>query len=197
VPRLWPVTTGDKTISFAASVTSGATTISDPLTGWNTCPLTIGATYPAIPVGSWRMIPLGLLRLPPADVEDAAAMVTIKLAASATSAVRVDEVFLVHATTGELTLLNLASGVSAVRLDAASTDRAQPSAWVGTANGAMVQVLDQDFAQHQAVPQILSVVSVTPGCDTTRLSGHYFAHYDHDVAPRTFRMKAALDTTGA
>lgn len=197
IPRLKPITSGSKTISYAATVHSGSVGVSDPVSGWSTCPLAVDTPWPGVPLNAWRMLPLGMLRLPPADIEDPTATIDIKLAASAANAVQVDEVFLVHATSGELTLLNLSAGVSAVRLDAASTDRAQPSAWVGVANGPMVQVLDQDFSQHQAVPQLLSVSIVAPSCPTTRLSGHYPPRYAHDVAARKSTMKAALAGSGA
>ncbi|NUR07706.1 MAG: hypothetical protein HOQ45_11945 [Nocardioidaceae bacterium] len=170
-----------RTISYAAALDgTGALDASDPATGWYTKPVSVTTAY--------QIVPLGSLVLPPADIEDEAATLSIKVASDA--AVDLDEVWLAHVESGQVTLLDTSGGgISAVRLDAATVDVPNPSAWVGvaTATGAgavmAAGVRIQAFDQHMAEPGLLQISTVTPGCATTRVSARYYRRYAHDVAP--------------
>jgi hypothetical protein len=172
---------GPRTISYAAALDgAGSLNSADPPTGWYTAQVTAATTY--------RIIPLGSLMLPPAGIEDPNAIVTVKVASS--SAVDLDEIWLAHRESGQVTLLDTNDpGLSAVRLDAATLDRPQPSAWVGVASdigtGAMMAagVRIQAFDQHMAEQGLLQISTVTPGCSSSRVSASYFPRYAHDVAP--------------
>lgn len=192
VARVMPTTTGPKVLSFRGYVdpTTGDNAYDPPGgTTWKTCPLAIGTTWPAIAQNAWGMIPLGVLRLPPADLEDSAATLTIQIAADTNSVVRLDDVFLLNADIGQTTLVrtDISGGsFSAVRIDAATVDSPSPSVWVGVANGTMLAdwARLQAFEQHLAAPDLLQVSSVTPGCSTSRLAGSYFRRYSNAVAPQ-------------
>lgn len=181
--RLKGTSATTRTISYAAALDgAGSLDMSDPASGWYTTTLSVLTTY--------NIFPLGKLTLPPAGIEDASATLTIKVAASTASVVNLDEIWLAHDATGRVTLLDTNdSGISAVRLDAATVAAPQPSAWVGvataTGTGAMMfaggRILS--FDQHMAEPGLLQISTVTPGCATTRVSALYYPRYAHDVAP--------------
>lgn len=173
---------GLRTISYAATLDgTGSLDASDPVTGWYTAQVSVLTDY--------RIIPLGSLMLPPADIEDSAATLTVKVASDA--AVDLDELWVAHRESGRLTLLDTNDpGISAVRLDAATVDDAKPSAWVGVAtadgSGAMMSAASriQAFDQHLGEPGLLQFSTVTPGCPTSRVSVTYYPKSAHDVAPR-------------
>lgn len=179
-------------LSFRADVTTSDLnyTAHDPVTGWKTVPITVaaGAAWPQIPVSTWAMIPLGLLRLPPAAIDDADATITIEIGCDS-AAIDLDDIFLCNVDVGEASLL-LTPTASAVRLDAATVDAPQASAWVGAANGPMIADPSLWFGeQHQAEPGLLQIATVTPGCTTSRVSGHYY--------PRNHTNIVRVDQTAA
>ncbi|GAB7004412.1 hypothetical protein JCM18899A_18850 [Nocardioides sp. AN3] len=175
-------TAATRTLSYAATLDgAGSLDASDPVAGWYTAQVAV--------VTGYRIVPLGVLMLPPADIEDPDATISVKIAADA--AVDLDEIWLAHRESGQVTLLDTNdSGISAVRLDAATVDAPAPSAWVGVATtdgtGAMMAAgaRIQAFDQHMAEPGLLQISTVTPGCSTSRVSGRYFPRNGHDVAPR-------------
>lgn len=168
-------------VSLRAHVTtSSGQSVYDPPTGWRSAPITVvasGAVWPQMNVNTWCMIPVGLLRLPPADIEDPAATITIEAACSV--AVDLDDIYLCNADVGQASLMLTTTSTgsfSAVRLDAATVDHPLASGWVGVANGAMVADPSRWIGeQHQAAPGLLQIGTVTPGCGTSRVSGTYYA----------------------
>jgi len=174
-------------LSYRALVTTAGEDIYDPRTGWKTVPLTVlasGAAWPDLNVNTWGMIPLHLLRLPPADIEDPDATITIEVACSVP--VELDDIFLCNADVGQASILltSTADGgsFSAARVDAATVDAPQPSGWVGVANGAMVSDAARWIGeQHQAAPGLLQIGTVTPGCATSRVSATYYARNHTNV----------------
>jgi hypothetical protein len=189
VARLRSGVAGSSDLSFRALVdpTVGDTAY-DPRTGWKTAPFTVaasGAAWPNVNTNTWVMVPLGLLRLPPADVEDDGATVTIQVARGSL-AVDLDDLFLLNTDVGQASLLltGLTSGsYSAVRLDAATVDAAQASAWVGVANGTMIADAARWIGeQHAAAPGLLQIATVTPGCATSRVSASYYPRFHTHVA---------------
>jgi hypothetical protein len=197
VARGRSATVGANTLSFRAFIdpTVGDNAF-DPRTGWKTAPLTVvasGALWPQVnqasgsPASPWALIPLGMLRLPPADIEDAGATITVQLARGA-NAVDVDEVFLLNADAdvgqASILLTGLTSGsYSAVRLDAATVDSPQATAWVGAANGTMLADAARWIGeQHAAAPGLLQISTVTPGCATSRVSARYYPRFHTHVA---------------
>jgi hypothetical protein len=183
--RLMPLTNAAHTISFRRDLNAG--TPFEVLGAWQTWALGVGASYPAIPLNTWRIVCIGAIDVL-ADASDNA-VVKMLLAAEAASVVRVDDLWLAHQESGQANLLNTAySGgtFSAVRVDAATPERAQPSAWVGEVNSTMLDAARTGrcqipLAQHQAAPGLLQVVSITPGCTTSRLAGEYYARAAHDI----------------
>jgi hypothetical protein len=185
--RVRCATVGTSDLSYRAFIDpTVGDNVFDPRTGWKTAPLTVvasGAAWPQVnqatgsPLSPWVMIPLGLLRLPPADIEDSAATITVQIA-RASVAVDVDDIFLLNDDIGQTSILltGLASGsYSAVRLDAATVDASQASAWVGAANGTMLADAARWIGeQHTAANGLLQVSTVTPGCSTSRVSADYF-----------------------
>lgn len=174
-------TAGARTISYAATLDGvGVLDSSDPVTGWYAAPVTVGTTY--------KIFPLGSLMLPPGGVEDDAATLTVKIASN--TATDLDELWIAHRESGQITLLDTSdTGISAVRIDAATIDNPQPSAWVGVATpGGTGQMMSagariQAFDQHMADPGLLQISTVTPDCSSSRVSTSYFPRYAHDVAP--------------
>jgi hypothetical protein len=131
-------------LSFRAYANS-ATTVSPypsdpPVTGWKTAPFTAvasGAVWPQVNTNTWTMIPLGMLRLPPASLQDNAANITINIA-KGTTAVTLDDLFLCNADVSQVSLMVTSNGggsYSTVRLDAATVTSPQALAWVGAAPG--------------------------------------------------------------
>jgi hypothetical protein len=189
VSRVKPITAGNKTLSYRGFVDpSTGDNVYDPPSGaWLTRPLVVGATgWPTIVLNSYGLVPLGMLRLPPADLEDSSATITIQVAADVGSAVNLDDIYLLNDDIGQASILltGLASGsYSAVRLDAATVDRTQATAWVGVANGTMVADAARWVGeQHAAAPGLLQIATVTPGCSTSRVSGHYYPRFHTHVA---------------
>lgn len=159
-----------------------------PSTGWLSAPfkaVAAGAVWPAQNVGSWAMIPLGLLRLPPADLTGAGATLSIAVAKHG-AAFDLDDVFLMNVDSGEASLVltaTAAGSYSAVTLNAATVSSPQPTAWFGTANGAMMaDSLRWNGEQHQASPGLLEIDTVTPGCTTSRVSAMYYPRFHTNVA---------------
>jgi hypothetical protein len=189
VARVRSATAGTSDLSFRAFVDpSVGDNVYDPRTGWKTAPLTVaasGAAWPSANTNAWVMVPLGLLRLPPADVEDSAATITVQLARGANAA-DVDDVFLLNTDVGQSSILltGLTAGsYSAVRLDAATVDAAQATAWVGVANGTMLADAARWIGeQHAAAPGLLQIATVTPGCATSRVSASYYPRFHTHVA---------------
>lgn len=174
-------TAGSAMISYAASLDgAGPLDASDPVGGWyaRVVPITSG----------YRIVPLGVLILPPALIEDPGATVTVNVASS--TPVDLDEVWVAHVESGQVTLLDTNDPIiSAVRLDAATVGSVVPSAWVGiaTPTGPGVVIAAgpriQAFDQHMAEPGLLQISTVTPGCASSRVSARYYPRYAHDVAP--------------
>jgi hypothetical protein len=132
VCRVRCATVGTSDLSYRAFIDpTVGDNVFDPRTGWKTRPLTVGASgglaagQPGIRLNSlWVMIPLGLLRLPPADIEDSAPR-SLSRSPRCAVAVDVDDIFLLNDDIGQASILltGLASGsYSAVRLDAATVD---------------------------------------------------------------------------
>lgn len=177
------------TILTQAYVTPAAgDPVYSPSTGWLSAPfkaLATGAVWPAQNVGSWAMIPLGLLRLPPADLTGTGATLSIAVAKNG-AAFDLDDVFLMNVDSGEASLVLTATAggsYSAVTLNAATVATPQPTAWFGTANGAMMaDSLRWNGEQHQASPGLLEIDTVTPGCDTSRVSAMYYPRFHTNVA---------------
>jgi hypothetical protein len=182
--RLKATSAAVRTISYAASLDgSGTLDAADPATGWYTSRITAGTGYDIFPMDS--------LMLPPAGIEDATATLSLKVAADTASVVSLDDVWLAHVESGQVTLLDTSGSLSAVRIDAATVDAPQPSAWVGiataTGTGAMLAAGQriQAFDQHMAEPGLLQISTVTPSCGTSRVSASYYPRFAHDVAPVT------------
>lgn len=183
---LRPTTVGTKTIHLDSVVTTGGVSTTDSLDAT----VTVGATWPAVPEDEFRLVPLGHLQVPAADVLDQAATVDIK-ASSSSGGLHLDDLFLFDVVTGQLTLVDTSGGISAVQVSAASVDHPNPRVLVGrvdpadeslslVAAGGRLQAMDQ----HVAEPGLMQVVTITPGTSNSRLSGTYFRHNGHDVAPR-------------
>jgi hypothetical protein len=190
VARLRPRATGaGQAVLFRAGVDPTASDmIYDPVVGTKQAPLTVvssGAVWPQLQTDQWSLIDLGSLRLPPVDIEDPAATITLEFTRGS-QAVDLDDVFLVNADLGQSSIVVTATAgasVSAVRLDAASVDAPQASAWVGAANGTMVADATRWVGeQHEALPGELQISTVTPGCATSRVSAHYFPRFHTNVA---------------
>ena len=181
--RLKASSAGIRTLSYASTVSdgTGALGAADPATGWYTTPVTAKTSYDIFPIGT--------LMLPPAGIEDEAAVVSVKVAADTASVVTLDDIWVAHIESGQVTLLDTSGNVSAVRVDAATVDAPQPSVWVGlaTSSGTAAMISAgtriQAFDQHMAAPGLLQISTVTPGCTTSRVSASYYPRYAHDVAP--------------
>jgi hypothetical protein len=195
VARLWMGILGTRTISFRGYVdpTTGDNAYDPPGgTAWKTIPLTTTAAggYPVLKQSTYGMLPLGVLRLPPADVQDSGATLNIQIAADS-SGVTLDDIWLLNADIGQTTLVNTAiagpSSYSSVQLNAATVDTPNPTVWFGVANSTSITDPTRllGFEQHQAKPGLMQVSSVTPNCATSRLAGFYYRRYGHDVAPAT------------
>jgi hypothetical protein len=181
-------TVGATELSFRAFVDpTVGDNVYDPVGGaWKTVPLTVVGTpsvaqWPQLFQSTWVLVPLGMLRLPPADVEDASATITVQIARASVS-VDVDDIFLCNTDVGQASILltNISSGsYSAVRLDAATVDSPQEKAWFGAANGTMLTEPARwaGGEQHTAGPGLLQVSTVTPGCATSRVSAHYYPRF--------------------
>lgn len=179
--RLRHSAVANATVSLRGEVQAATETFTDPRTGWKTAPVTVlaaGATWPQLNANTWEILPLGMLRLPPADIEQPDATITIAVACD--TALALDDIFLCNADVGQASLLltTTAEGTSfnAARLDAATVDAPQASAWVGWfPSGAMVADAARWIGeQHQASPGLLQIGTVTPGCATSRVSGSYY-----------------------
>jgi hypothetical protein len=189
VARVRSGSAGTSDLSIRASLDlARGDNIFEPRTGWRTAPLTVvasGAVWPNVNVGEWVMVPLGLLRLPPADLEDGFASITIQVAGGSLP-VDLDDVFLMNTDVGQtsLVLTGFSSGqFSAVRLDAATVDAPQASAWVGAVNAEMFADPARWIGeQHAAAPGLLQIATVTPGCATSRVSASYFPRFHTHVA---------------
>ena len=185
-------TAGTHTISVRVDRDAG---IGAPITGaWQDVDVTAvssGAVWPQLPTGAWWLIPVGTFTVAEAD----ASSITLTPAASTAAQVRFDDLLIFHRTRGQLSLVDTSASsgsLSALRLDAATTTNPLPSVWVGVAGGAMMPAdmtgRCQATEQHQAEPGVLQVVTITPGCDTTRVSASYYERYAFDyvtTAPRS------------
>lgn len=138
--------TGD-TLSFFAIEAPGIAingaanvTTRDPRTGWRTATFTSvnsGATWPTININTWTLIPLGMLRLPPGDVQDPSASITVAIG-SGTATVKLDTLLFCNADVGQASLVTTNTGFgncSTVRLDAATLTSPQALCWVGRGPG--------------------------------------------------------------
>jgi hypothetical protein len=156
--------------------------------GYQETPFTVASqgAWPVAAAGQYVLLPLALLRLPPADTDRATAQVYIDVACTLVNqahSIRLDNVWLADLDDGQLSLV-LAGTATEIRLDAATVDRPQPSLWTGAVGGLLVADASKWIGeQHQAAPGMLQVVSVTPGCDTSRLSLRYYPRYKTHVAP--------------
>jgi hypothetical protein len=177
-------------LSYRAKITpSSGDAAFDPRTGWKTAPVTAvdsGAAWPTVNTNTWTIVPLGMLRLPPVDVQDSSANLTLQVAKGST-AVTLDDLILCNADIGQASLIVTATSggsYSAARLDAATVSSPQALCWVGgSVNGVMLADGARWFGeQHQALPGLVTIGTVTPGCTTTRVSGTYYVHNAHDVA---------------
>lgn len=182
---IYAVTAATHTVSLRADLDHGldAVRVGD----WQDTIVTAvssGAVWPQILEDVYRLMPVGEV-----TVGEDGGILSLSLASASTTNMRVDDLFLLHRTASQVSLINTASSsgsLSRVRLDAATVTRPRPSAWVGQVGGAMMDAAlagrCQAFAQHQAEPGLLQFFTVTPGCSTSRVSATYYERFAHDAA---------------
>lgn len=188
-PRLQVLTAGEHLMSYRVSIASpdGTQVITSPWTERRIiAAASSSAVWPVIPEDAWRMVPLGIADMLVEAIPGGT--ITLSLAGPA-GVFRVDDVFLAHAV-GQVTLVDTGKAggsLSKVTVDAATLDRPYPTVWVGEVDGSMMDAVRAGRVQaggeeHQAVPPLLTVATVTPGCATSRLSARYYPRNAWDVA---------------
>jgi hypothetical protein len=179
-------TAGTHTVSLRADQDAGLDAVQ---TGaWQSVDIATGSAWPQIPTSTWRLVPIGTVTVG----QNAVGTISLSLASSTGSQIRVDDLFMFHRSAGQLSLLDTKTATasfSAVRLDAATVTSPKPAAWVGIANGTMMDAAlagrCQAFDQHKAEPGLLQIVTITPACATSRVSATYYERFAHDAATVT------------
>jgi hypothetical protein len=173
---------GTHTVSVRADADAGLDAVR--VGAWQNVDITTGSAWPQIPVNVWRIVPLGSV-----TVGEDGGVLSLSVASSTGAQVRIDDLFLFHRKAGQLSMLDTktaSASMSAVRLDAASVLNPRPSAWVGTANGPMMDAALSgrclSFDQHQADPGLLQIVTITLDCTTSRVSATYSERFGYDAA---------------
>lgn len=142
---------------------------------------------------AWSVISIGRLTLPPTAVPSGSSAV-VRLKATASAAVDIDELWIFNMDIGALTWVKAGSGAPAtfgasnrIWLDTATLDRPKPSIWLGTlADGS-----DRRHAlgigeceapgTHIFTPGPVNLLTVTTGAENAAASLEYFKSYANNA----------------
>lgn len=152
------------------TATAATSTTDASLLPANTATITRTLNFTA--ASTWQFVMIGSLTLPTVETGHTAANVTLTLTNNNASVVDLDEAWIFNTDDGELSLFDTSgAGVSMLRIAGATLDRHQPSAWVGTADGAAVVNAGPRRiwpGSHEFKPGDLEVFTVTTGTARAR-----------------------------
>lgn len=158
------------------TVTAATSTTDASLLPANTATITRTLNFTA--ASTWQFVMIGSLTLPTVETGHTAANLTLTLANNNANVVDLDEAWLFNTDDGELSLFDTSgAGVSMLRIAGATLDRHQPSAWVGTADGAAVVNAGPRRiwpGSHEFRPGNLEVFTVTTSTARARAALRYW-----------------------